>query len=111
VASMRALDQADLPVAGMRRMMKQLGQRLWRPGSPAGFDDRAERWAAPDALFRRIEAAQRLGARSGMLDARAIAPNVYPGLLSQDTKTALARAASPQQAVALMLASPEAMWR
>ena len=38
----------------------QLGQPVWKPGSPAGFDDVAASWAAPDALMRRVEIAQRL---------------------------------------------------
>jgi hypothetical protein len=33
-----------------RHLMTQLGQPVWRPGSPAGFGDTAAAWAAPDAL-------------------------------------------------------------
>ena len=32
-----------------RRLLVQLGQPVWRPGSPAGYDDVMESWAAPDA--------------------------------------------------------------
>ena len=46
-------------------LMNQLGQPTWRPGSPAGFDDIAASWAAPEALMRRVEVAQRFAARAG----------------------------------------------
>ena len=34
-----------------------------RPGSPAGYDDVEASWAGPDALMRRVEAAERIAAR------------------------------------------------
>jgi uncharacterized protein (DUF1800 family) len=45
-------------------LMNQLGQPVWRPGSPAGYDDVAAAWAAPDALLRRVEVAQRIAAQA-----------------------------------------------
>lgn len=94
------------------RMLTQLGQPLWRPGSPAGYPDLADSWAAPDALFRRIELAQQFALRSSdEFDARAEAENLFPGVLSDATRSALARAESSGQAAALLLSSPEAMWR
>ena len=55
-------------------LMNQLGQPIWRPGSPAGWDDIAASWAAPDALLRRVEvgAAHRRSA-GRRVDARALA--------------------------------------
>ena len=56
-------------------LLTQLGQPVWRPGSPAGYDDIAASWAAPDALVRRVELAQRFASRIGdTLDARALGP-------------------------------------
>ena len=40
--------------------MRSPGCGNWRPGSPAGYDDRVATWAAPDALLRRVEVAQRI---------------------------------------------------
>jgi len=93
-------------------MLAQLGQPTWRPGSPAGFDDTAASWAAPDALMRRVELAQRFAARAGsMHDARVLAPQLLPGGLSAATETAIARADTPATALALVLASPEFLRR
>jgi uncharacterized protein (DUF1800 family) len=93
-------------------VMNQLGQPVWRPGSPAGYDDVAASWAAPDALVRRVEVAQRIAAQAGdAIDARALAPRVLPGALSEATATAIARAESPASGLALLLVSPEFLRR
>jgi len=91
--------------------MNQLGQPVWRPGSPAGWGDAAGAWAAPDALLRRVEVAQRFGAQgAGQVDARALAPRVLPAL-ADDTRQAIARSDSPATALALLLASPDFLRR
>jgi uncharacterized protein (DUF1800 family) len=89
-----------------------LGQPVWRPDSPAGFDDIAAAWAGPDALVRRVEAAQRLALRAGQgLDARTVAPRVLGASLTPATATAIARSESPATGLALMLVSPEFLRR
>ena len=85
---------------------------MWRPGSPAGYDDVAASWTGPDALMRRVEAAERIAARSGeLVDARALAPRLLPGMLSDATAQAIARAESPVQGLALLLVAPEFLRR
>ena len=94
------------------RLMNQLGQPVWKPGSPAGYDDVNASWAGPDAIMRRVEAAERLAAKAGStVDARTIAERLFPGMLSPATRQILKNAESPQQAIALLLVSPEAMRR
>lgn len=89
-------------------MFDQLGQPVWRPGSPAGYDDIAAAWAAPDALLRRVELANRFAARApASLDARALAERLLGPGLSPATAQAVARAESPRQGLALLLVSPE----
>jgi uncharacterized protein (DUF1800 family) len=90
----------------------ELGQPVWRPGSPAGWDDTAASWAAPDALLRRVETAGRIAATVGdRIDARVLAPQLLPGVLSAATAQAIARADRPQQGLALLLAAPEFLRR
>ena len=68
--------------------------------------------AGPDALVRRVEAAERLASRAAnSLDARTLAPKLIPDALSPATSQALARAESPGQGLALLLASPEFLRR
>jgi uncharacterized protein (DUF1800 family) len=112
VSSLRALNRRELPAMQVASLMNQLGQPTWRPGSPAGYDDVAATWAAPDALLRRVEVAQRIAAQAGdAIDARALAPRLLPGALSHETTTALARAESPGSALALLLVAPEFLRR
>jgi uncharacterized protein (DUF1800 family) len=108
VSALRALGQTDVAPQVAGALMNQLGQPTWKPGSPAGFDDTAASWAAPEALVRRVEAAQRLAERAGSsVDPRAIAEKVLPGALGETTRTAIARAESPAEGLALLLVSPE----
>lgn len=111
VSSLRALERRELPPQQAANLMNQLGQPVWRPGSPAGWGDQAGAWAAPDALLRRVELAQRFGAQGGaMVDARVLGPRVLPGL-AEGTRQAIARSDSPATALALLLASPDFLRR
>ncbi|HEV7288604.1 DUF1800 domain-containing protein [Sphingomonas sp.] len=112
IAAMRALGTSEIPGEAVLGLMNQLGQPVWRPGSPAGFDDIAASWAGPDAVMRRVEAAERMAARTrDTIDARARAAVLFPGALSATTSQAIARAESASQGVALMLVAPEFMRR
>ena len=112
ISSHRALGRQELPPAQAINVMNQLGQPVWRPGSPAGYDDTAATWAAPDALLRRVEMAQRMATQAGAaVDARALAPRVLPGAVSDATISAIARAQSGSTALALLLVSPEFLRR
>lgn len=108
VSALRALGQTELDSTKAAAMLRQLGQPTWQPGSPAGWDDIAASWAAPEALMRRVEIAQRFADRAGSsVDARALAEKVLPGALTESTRTAIARAESPQEGLALLFVSPE----
>ena len=101
-----------VPAARVQFLLGRLGQPVWRPGSPAGYGDVSATWAAPDALLRRGEVAQRLATEFGnRIDARALAPRVLPDTLNRATATAIAQAESPANALALLLASPEFLRR
>ncbi|MDI6025371.1 DUF1800 domain-containing protein [Corticibacterium sp. UT-5YL-CI-8] len=107
ISSLRALgfERPDMPVAPL---LNQLGQPVWRPGSPAGYDDAAASWAAPDALVRRVEAAQRIVGKAPVeLDARQLAPELLRGTLSDLTRREIGRAESGPTALALLLVSPD----
>ncbi|HEY2035452.1 MAG TPA: DUF1800 domain-containing protein, partial [Steroidobacteraceae bacterium] len=93
-------------------LFQLLGQRIWAPGSPAGWPDRSADWDGASELLKRIEWADALGQRIGpRRNAMARAPQLLGSVLSATTREAIARAASGAQAVALLLASPEFMRR
>jgi uncharacterized protein (DUF1800 family) len=112
VSSFRGLPlpvRADKAPVGLFQL---LGQRIWCPGSPAGWPDRSADWDGASELLKRIEwadaVAQRVGSRR---DARELAPQMLGGTLTAATREAVAHAESAAQAVALLLASPEFMRR
>jgi uncharacterized protein (DUF1800 family) len=114
LSSLRALGRRELSANTQAApLLNQLGQPVWRPGSPAGYDDVAASWAAPDALVRRVELAQRLAAQTGdSVDPRTLAPRLLPGdALRESTATAIARAESASTGLALLLVSPEFLRR
>jgi len=112
VSAYRALGMKQVQPLAAVGLLNQLGQPTWKPGSPAGYDDIAASWAGPDALVRRVEASERFATRAGaQVDARALAPKLFPGTLTPTTEQALARAESPGHALALLLVSPEMLRR
>jgi len=89
-----------------------MGQRIYSPGSPAGWPDRSADWDGASALIKRLEWADAVGQRMGSrVDAVALAPQILGDELVPETRTAIARAASRSQAVTLLLSSPEFMRR
>ena len=105
----------ELPSDSEPRVMNAfelLGQRPFAPGSPAGWPDRGSDWDGASALMKRIElsdaVAQRLGDRR---DAMQLAPQLLGETLSAATRQSIAHAASPSQALALLLTAPEFMRR
>ncbi|HVI99588.1 MAG TPA: DUF1800 domain-containing protein [Sphingomonas sp.] len=113
LSALRAIGTRDMPARSSAGLIQQLGQTVWRPGSPAGFDDVAGAWAGPDAVFRRVQAAARMTRRRADADedARVLAPRLFPGSVAESTTQVLARAESPEQALALLLVAPEMMRR
>ena len=112
ISALRAVGGEALPGQMVANVLTELGQPVWRPGSPAGFDDIAQSWAGPDALVKRVDVAERIATRMGSgIDARALAPHLVPQSLSAATTEAIARADSPAQGLALLLVSPEFLRR
>ncbi|WP_404712529.1 DUF1800 family protein [Sphingomonas sp. MMS24-J13] len=108
VSSLRGLGRRDILKTDFASIFYQLGQPVWRAGSPAGYDDMSASWAAPEALMVRLELAQRFAAQAGpQIDARAIGPQLLPGTLTPATTTVLAQAESGPAALTLLLVSPE----
>ena len=112
ISALRGLGRTETGQMQIAAAQVQLGQPVWKPGSPAGWDDIAASWAAPDALLRRVEFASRIaGSLGDRLDARALGPQLIPASLSATTAEQLARSESPAGALALLLVSPDFMRR
>lgn len=112
VAALRATGATELPFRqGATALMQQVGQPIWRPGSPAGWGDTAADWAGPGALMTRVEVAQQIATRTGdRVDARELVRSVLPDA-GAETRQAIARSESSPLGLALMLSSPEFLRR
>jgi uncharacterized protein (DUF1800 family) len=112
ISLMRGTGRRDVGKVNVAGIMNQLGQPVWRPRAPAGWDDIAASWAAPDALLRRVDIAPRLVAPvAETLDARKLGPTLMPGSLANSTAEQVARAESPISALALLTVSPDFLRR
>jgi uncharacterized protein (DUF1800 family) len=108
VATFRAFDFVPQQPQQVIAPFRLLGQRPYSPGSPAGWPDTASQWDGPDALLKRIEWASAIGERLGdRFRPLELAAAALGDSLTERTRTAVARAASAAQGVALLLASPE----
>jgi uncharacterized protein (DUF1800 family) len=107
-STLRALDvQPQEPQEALRNF-EFLGQRQYTPGSPAGWPDTAQGWDGSDALMHRVLWAARVGDRfeTGR-EPVALCRESLGSFARPDTITALQRAASGSQALALLIMSPE----
>ncbi|WP_242112233.1 DUF1800 domain-containing protein [Luteimonas aquatica] len=118
VSAMRAggftLDQRP---GSLPNLLRELGQPVFTPRSPAGFPDGTGDWAAGDALRKRLQIAATLANRVGgertplqlareTLGEAAVGAGAGAGLAA-----ALQRAGSPREGYALLFASPAFQWR
>ncbi len=107
-STFRSMDASPSTPEEVIRSFELLGQRQYTPGSPAGWPDTSEAWDGSDALMHRILWASRMAARLDRgIDPADIAASSLGAYARAETLTALRRAASSSQALALLLMSPE----
>jgi uncharacterized protein (DUF1800 family) len=85
-----------------------LGQPLWTPAGPNGFADTNAAWAAPEGMKLRLDIAAQIASRLGdNVDPRGLLELVAADAASAETRRTIERAETRQQALALLLMSPE----
>jgi uncharacterized protein (DUF1800 family) len=85
-----------------------LGQPLWSPAGPNGFPDSNAAWAAPEGMKLRLDISAQLASRiAESIDPRDLLELVAADAASTETRRTIERAESRQQALALLLMSPE----
>lgn len=85
-----------------------LGQPLWSPAGPNGFPDTNAAWAAPEGMKLRLDiSAQFASTLADRIDPRDLLELVAADAASAETRRTIERAESRQQALALLLMSPE----
>src|SRR3954470_13993502 len=85
-----------------------LGQPLWSPAGPNGFPDTNAAWAAPEGMKLRRDISAQIASRlADSIDPRGLLELVMADAASPETRRTIERAESRQQALALLLMSPE----
>lgn len=90
------------------KLFRDLGQPIWNPGTPAGFEDDAGSWASPAALMRRVELVSHLITAQTTLEPRWLGEQLFGGGLSERTLALIAKS-DRHLGLALLLLSPEMM--
>jgi uncharacterized protein (DUF1800 family) len=88
--------------------MTRLGEPLWRPPAPKGFPDKESDWI--DGIAHRLDTANSIAQNprnAERLDPKAMLEAGLGPLASAETRSAVTRAESKQQAIALLLMAPE----
>ena len=111
VAGMMRLTGARPPAPRVLRSLRQLGEPLWSPLSPKGFAGESAVWI--DGVGERLNLANAYaqGRAAERLDARELVDAALGPLASQQTRESIARAESRQEALTILLMSPEFMRR
>ena len=89
-------------------ILTALGQKPFDPGSPKGWSEDTDAWAAPDAIVKRMQFAQGFAAQAVQgRDPKSLAADALGARLTPATATAIARSESRPEGFALLLMSPE----
>ncbi len=108
IATVRILSRVPEEPGRVLGGLNLLGQPLWSPAGPNGFPDTNAAWAAPEGMKLRLDiAAQVSGRLPDAVDPRALLDLVAADAASDETRRTVERAESRQQAMALLLMSPE----
>ncbi|WP_176082981.1 DUF1800 domain-containing protein [Martelella sp. HB161492] len=114
VSSLRALTVSRKALAGheidqlFNAVLPSMGQAIWDPPSPEGFDERRESWITAHQLAARLQLAQQLTQHvNSRIEPAQLAENALGPLASASLQTAIARAPSREAGRLAVLASPQ----
>ena len=106
---MAAMRASGLQIRDVRRLVNAqnlLGEPLWRPPAPKGFEDDNAAWF--DGLPQRLDVSNLMARRMmGDADPMQTLDSALGPLASADTRQAIRRAESKPQALALLVMAPE----
>ena len=112
VASARMTGRTPADAGPIIGALNSLGQPLWAPTGPNGFPDTAASWVSPEGMKARLDLSWQVASRiQDMADPVDLLDKVAGAAASSETRQALARAESRQQALAMLLMSPEVQRR
>jgi uncharacterized protein (DUF1800 family) len=109
ISSLRAL-QPKLLEARIVQSLAVMGQPQWKAISPKGWPDESKEWLSSDGMKTRLDFARTLATKASkqaLKNPVKLAEDILGDRLTDETKTALSRAADDVQALTMLLMSPE----
>jgi uncharacterized protein (DUF1800 family) len=108
ISTWRAVGAEPSAIGKLGPVLTGLGQKPFSAPSPKGWDDEAQTWCAPDALIKRLRFSEGFAAvAADRLDPNDLARSALGARLTPPVATAVARAETRREAMALLLMSPE----
>lgn len=109
IALLRSINLRTLPPGAGIAALSAMGQRPYAAPGPDGWADIADAWLTADLVWKRLEFAQAYASRIARadVDPMPIGEACLGPLLSDETRTAVSRAESPAQGLALLYGAPE----
>jgi len=107
MASYRALGLDTSKPGPVHRALNLMGQPLWTPGGPNGFPDTSDAWLSPEGMKMRVEIAVGFAQQAKTAPPP---PELFARVLPDappETRDAVLRCETSQQAYAMLLLSPE----
>ncbi|RFB81624.1 DUF1800 domain-containing protein [Methylovirgula sp. 4M-Z18] len=108
IAAARALDYKASDPNPILGGLNALGMGLWQPPGPNGYPDVSEAWASPEAMKVRLDISWQIAQRVRDMGNPLSVLDTAAGLAtSRETREAISRAETRQQALAILFMSPE----
>jgi len=107
ISTLRALSLKKFRDKALLYTFTNLGQQPFNAGSPAGYSDGEQDWLGASALMARIDWSTMLSGYNKRINAEKVMDQSIGKSVSQLTYNSVMRAESRQQALTLLLMSPE----
>lgn len=109
ITLLRAANLRTLPPGAGIAALAAMGQRPYSAPGPDGWADSADAWLTADLVWKRLEFAQAYSERIARADVNPIeiGQACLGPMMSDETRTAIMRAESPAQGLALLFGAPE----
>ena len=113
VSTYRTLASKRLSIKQAQSALKTLGQQPFKAGSPAGYSDQQRDWDGASALMARINWVSQLAGKKRLekINIDTLIETSFANTLSTNSYQMITRAESRQQALILLLLSPEFLTR